>query len=82
MCAFTAARTGRCANSSQFKYRVELPVLQTRDTDQVVKHMKVLRFHAGVSPASIDQIMFTNTGSTAQQLCVDNMQLLDGNAAS
>ena len=34
---------------------------------------------AGVSPEAIDQIVFSNTGSTAQLLCLDNVQLLDGN---
>lgn len=35
---------------------------------------------AGVSPAQIDQVIFTNTGAQVQQLCLDNVLLLDGNA--
>ncbi|KAL0029567.1 hypothetical protein WJX79_004717 [Trebouxia sp. C0005] len=34
----------------------------------------------GVSPESIDQIVFSNTGDVPQQLCLDNLVLLDGNA--
>lgn len=34
---------------------------------------------AGVSPESIDQVVFSNTGDLPQQLCLDNLVLLDGN---
>ncbi|KAL3137553.1 hypothetical protein ABBQ38_004834 [Trebouxia sp. C0009 RCD-2024] len=33
----------------------------------------------GVSPVNIDQVIFINTGTNVQQLCLDNVQLLDGN---
>ncbi|DBB12456.1 hypothetical protein WJX82_006372 [Trebouxia sp. C0006] len=34
----------------------------------------------GVSPEGIDQVVFSNTGDLPQQLCLDNLVLLDGNA--
>ena len=37
---------------------------------------------AAVSPESVDQIVFSNTGEVVQQICLDNVQLLDGNAIS
>jgi len=33
-----------------------------------------------VSPESIDQFVFSNTGDLTQQLCLDNLLLLDGSA--
>ena len=78
----TTIQAGSCANSSQLKYRVELLVLQTKDTDLGFQtHLRTsCARHTGVSPSSVDQVTFTNTGSMPQQLCLNNMQLLDGNA--
>lgn len=38
----------------------------------------ILCVDAGVSPLNIDQVIFINTGTTVQQLCLDDVQLLDG----
>ena len=42
--------------------------------------IKSAEIYAGLNPGSIDQIIFSNTGEAIQQLCIDNLQLLDGNA--